>query len=83
MAYAAKGVSVLPALVHVARDQVDIARAEVRARAITRGLTLVRHMQDWLSGAPPPAAPDLGIAAVSGPVLLLANLGSNAPRRAR
>jgi CRISPR/Cas system-associated exonuclease Cas4 (RecB family) len=61
MAYAAKGLSVLPALVHVARDRIEISRADrPREGDRARLQTLVGHMHDWLDGAPPPAAPDLG-----------------------
>lgn len=61
MAYAAKGVSVVPALVHVAQDRIEIGRAEPpRPGDAEKVRTLARHMRSWLDGAPPPSALDLG-----------------------
>lgn len=60
MAYEAKGLSVLPALIHVARDRIEMKTADrPREGDRTRLQTLASHMRDWIGGAPPPAAPDL------------------------
>jgi CRISPR/Cas system-associated exonuclease Cas4 (RecB family) len=61
MAYAEKGVHARPALVHVVNDHIEIVHADPPHEGDRdKLLTLVRHMRSWISGAPPPHAPDLG-----------------------
>lgn len=59
MAYAARGISARPALVHVARDGIEISRAdEPREGDAAKLVKLAGHMASWLEGTPPPPAFD-------------------------